>query len=309
MNEYKDYFNTYSSAWLKGAYENTEYDYPVGYHRLRILKKALKKYDLTGKKVLDIGCGGGDISIFIASQGADVVGIDMSESMLEIANNHLLSQNTEIKSKIEFRYEDFSNLSEYISSQKFDCIIAFGLIGYLEDDKFFFEVIKKISRKNTLLFLSCRNELFNMTSISENTIKEINNLNAINLISEIDSYYDNQIEETKCEDFLDKLSLVLDDLKNEKCIESVRQEYQGLEMPSNQPRQSTPKQLRELAVSFGFELKQFYGVHPHLLLPRLNKKLPPRVFNLLSDALCVFEEDDISLIWSSVFVGEFVHTS
>ena len=40
---------------------------------------------LAGKKVLDVGCGGGILSEAMAQRGADVTGIDMGEAPLKIA--------------------------------------------------------------------------------------------------------------------------------------------------------------------------------------------------------------------------------
>lgn len=41
--------------------------------------------DLQGKRVLDMGCGTGDASRYMAEKGLNVVGIDLSEEMLSIA--------------------------------------------------------------------------------------------------------------------------------------------------------------------------------------------------------------------------------
>lgn len=43
---------------------------------------------LEGAKVLDVGCGGGILSESLAKQGAEVVGIDMSQEVLTIARSH-----------------------------------------------------------------------------------------------------------------------------------------------------------------------------------------------------------------------------
>lgn len=44
---------------------------------------------LSGKRVVDIGCGGGILSESMAARGADVVGIDLSEKPLGVARLHL----------------------------------------------------------------------------------------------------------------------------------------------------------------------------------------------------------------------------
>ncbi|MEW5895018.1 MAG: class I SAM-dependent methyltransferase [Candidatus Omnitrophota bacterium] len=48
--------------------------------------------DLKGKRVLDLGCGAGEASVYFALKGADVYAVDLSEEMLkrtsELAKNH-----------------------------------------------------------------------------------------------------------------------------------------------------------------------------------------------------------------------------
>jgi 2-polyprenyl-6-hydroxyphenyl methylase/3-demethylubiquinone-9 3-methyltransferase len=51
---------------------------------------------LEGKKVIDIGCGGGILSESIARQGAKVTGIDMGEAPLSVAELHSLEMGVEI---------------------------------------------------------------------------------------------------------------------------------------------------------------------------------------------------------------------
>lgn len=49
---------------------------------------------LAGKKVLDIGCGGGILSDSMARKGADVTGIDLSTKALKVAQLHALEAGT-----------------------------------------------------------------------------------------------------------------------------------------------------------------------------------------------------------------------
>jgi len=51
---------------------------------------------LAGKRVLDVGCGGGLLAEGMATRGAEVKGIDMGEAPLEVARLHLLETGAEV---------------------------------------------------------------------------------------------------------------------------------------------------------------------------------------------------------------------
>lgn len=50
-----------------------------------------------GKKVVDVGCGGGILTEALRRQGAEVTGIDMAEAALAVARLHLQESGLEIK--------------------------------------------------------------------------------------------------------------------------------------------------------------------------------------------------------------------
>ena len=59
------------------------------------------KVDLKGKKLLDVGCGGGILSESMAREGAHVTAIDQGEKVIKIAQLHNL------ESKLDINYKDF----------------------------------------------------------------------------------------------------------------------------------------------------------------------------------------------------------
>ena len=52
--------------------------------------------DVRGKRLIDVGCGGGLLSEAMAHRGATVTGIDMGEAPLSVARIHLLESQLEI---------------------------------------------------------------------------------------------------------------------------------------------------------------------------------------------------------------------
>ncbi|MEJ2794360.1 bifunctional 2-polyprenyl-6-hydroxyphenol methylase/3-demethylubiquinol 3-O-methyltransferase UbiG [Iodobacter sp. LRB] len=55
-----------------------------------------KHVELAGKKILDVGCGGGILAEGLARQGAQVTGIDLAEKSLKVAKLHLFESKLEI---------------------------------------------------------------------------------------------------------------------------------------------------------------------------------------------------------------------
>lgn len=59
-----------------------------------------KHVGLKGKRVIDVGCGGGLLSEGMAAKGADVTGIDLSEKALGVARLHLYESGL----KVDYRH-------------------------------------------------------------------------------------------------------------------------------------------------------------------------------------------------------------
>src|SRR3954453_714826 len=57
---------------------------------------------LANQRVLDVGCGGGILAEAMAGKGAEVMGIDLSEKALKVAELHLL------ETRLSVRYEAVS---------------------------------------------------------------------------------------------------------------------------------------------------------------------------------------------------------
>lgn len=55
------------------------------------------KVPLAGKKVIDIGCGGGILTESMARKGADATGIDLSEKALKVADLHSLESGVQVR--------------------------------------------------------------------------------------------------------------------------------------------------------------------------------------------------------------------
>ncbi len=103
--------------------------------------------DLSGAKVLDIGCGTGRFSIECAKRDADrVVGIDFAPSMIEFSQK--IAEQMGVAEKCQFICDDF--LSHQFDEQ-FDIVLALGVFDYIKEPE---PIFKKIASMKPRKFLA-----------------------------------------------------------------------------------------------------------------------------------------------------------
>ncbi|NVM53945.1 MAG: methyltransferase domain-containing protein [Candidatus Helarchaeota archaeon] len=104
--------------------------------------------DVKGKRILELGCGGGQNSIVLTKWGAEVVGLDISEIQLEQAN--LLAKKEGVK--VEFIQGRMENLSQ-LNDDNFDIVLSSHAIGYADDLKtVFMETVRVLKPEGFLVF-------------------------------------------------------------------------------------------------------------------------------------------------------------
>lgn len=93
--------------------------------RLRYLERHA---GIAGKRVLDVGCGGGLLSEAMAAHGARVTGIDMSTEALQVARLHLL----ESGQAVEYRHMSAEALADE-NPGGFDVVTCMELLEHVPD--------------------------------------------------------------------------------------------------------------------------------------------------------------------------------
>jgi len=97
--------------------------------------------NIKGKRILDVGCGTGRISFYLASKGADVTGIDLSGNFIQ----HCKETATKLKLSITFK-EMNAQLPDF-PEESFDIITGSRIIHHLPDIKLFLGECKRLLKK------------------------------------------------------------------------------------------------------------------------------------------------------------------
>ena len=97
------------------------------------IDRMLKKHGCPGKRLLDLGCGTGNISIPLAQKGYQVTGVDLSEEMLAVARE----KSDERHLHIDWHRQDITSLNlvdEAGEDLVFDAVIAtFDVFNHLTE--------------------------------------------------------------------------------------------------------------------------------------------------------------------------------
>ncbi len=87
-----------------------------------------ERVGLAGKKVVDIGCGGGILSESMALRGADVTGVDMGEAPLSVARLHSLETGVDV----DYQQITAEELAEKMPGQ-FDVVTCLEMLEHVPE--------------------------------------------------------------------------------------------------------------------------------------------------------------------------------
>jgi len=130
--------------------------------RFDILSNYLIKLDLTNKKILEIGCGGGRLTKLLLEQKAKVTAVDFSSQAIELTQN--ICQNSPNLKLINLDIMNFNN------NETYDFVIAIGVIDYLPSLQNFLEKFK-----NTKFLIYNWSDKYTIKSYLRKIIEKLNN--------------------------------------------------------------------------------------------------------------------------------------
>jgi 2-polyprenyl-6-hydroxyphenyl methylase / 3-demethylubiquinone-9 3-methyltransferase len=107
---------------------------------------------LVGKRVLDVGCGGGILAEAIAKKGANVKGIDLSEKALKVAELHSL------ESEVQVSYELIA--AEALAAREagqYDVVTCMEMLEHVPDPSAIVQACATLVKPGGRLFFSTLN--------------------------------------------------------------------------------------------------------------------------------------------------------
>ncbi len=108
---------------------------------------------LSGKKVLDVGCGGGILSDSMARKGAQVTGIDLSTKALKVAQLHALEAGTE---NVQYREVSAEALAAE-SPESFDVVTCMEMLEHVPDPASVVKACSQLVKPGGWVFFSTLN--------------------------------------------------------------------------------------------------------------------------------------------------------
>ncbi len=113
----------------------THVDY---YQWTNFLLNVIQKEHINTNKIVDLGCGTGEITIQLAKQGFQMIGVDMSADMLSIATEKSFAENV----NVTWLQQDIRQLSGFFNVELF--VSFFDVINYITNEEELKDTFKTI---------------------------------------------------------------------------------------------------------------------------------------------------------------------
>ena len=108
---------------------------------------------LSGKRVLDVGCGGGILSDAMARRGADVLGIDLASKPLKVAQLHAMEAGT---ASVQYREVAAEALAAEAPGQ-FDVVTCMEMLEHVPDPSSIVAACATLAKPGGWIFFSTIN--------------------------------------------------------------------------------------------------------------------------------------------------------
>lgn len=144
-----DKFQSIASRWWD---RESEFKTLHEINPLRVTYIEKQAQGVEGKKILDVGCGGGILAEALANKGAQVTGIDVAELSLKVAKMHLHESGLEVDYQLT-TVEDFAQQH----AARFDIVTCLEILEHVPDPASIVASASRLLKPDGLLCLSTLN--------------------------------------------------------------------------------------------------------------------------------------------------------
>jgi ubiquinone/menaquinone biosynthesis C-methylase UbiE/NAD-dependent dihydropyrimidine dehydrogenase PreA subunit len=132
------------------------YDRGIGKHARKVKENIIEKYVSPGMRVLDIGCGTGELLGGAAKAGAYAEGIDVSKKMLVVAEDRFRNDDLQDRVKLHHVPAGVSGMDVLFEDETFDLVTSTLVMSELYPDelRFMLREARRILRKSGTLVLA-----------------------------------------------------------------------------------------------------------------------------------------------------------
>lgn len=130
------------------AYSNADFEAP---HNSYVKKFSELFPNFKGKMALDLGCGPADVTVRFAKRYPELSlrGIDASYPMIRLGRERLKKEGLSKRVVLLVAY-----INKFDINEKYDLIISSSLLHHLPNPNVLWEVIKKYSKKGTIVYVA-----------------------------------------------------------------------------------------------------------------------------------------------------------
>lgn len=270
QQEALEYFRTHADEWRAKAGGTGTDDVNVIEQRNDYVLGVLDERAAT-RFFLDVGCGTGELACAAARRGTDATGLDYAPEMIALASEKARSEGLTCAQFVCASVFDFP-----LARGRYELISANGFIEYISQPELqaFFALVADALASGGSFVVGSRNRLFNLVSMNDFTLQEIESGSARSLLEEAVAW----AQAAEVADLAGSGSCPLQPPDTEHA-------RTGVDVATR--FQYTPLQLMTLLRDRGLRTVDVYPVHIHGVTPAF-KEAHPRIHASIANLLQTF---------------------
>ncbi|XP_020279795.1 ubiquinone biosynthesis O-methyltransferase, mitochondrial isoform X2 [Pseudomyrmex gracilis] len=112
-------------------------------------------FPLKGLKIIDVGCGGGILTESLARVGAEVTGIDASDELIEVANQHI-KLDSDIMERVNYISTNIEEFSK-TNIESYDVVVCSEVLEHVADPDLFIKKCVEVLKPDGSIFITTIN--------------------------------------------------------------------------------------------------------------------------------------------------------